>query len=76
MPVPASAFNTFPPDTRVALQKPKLLDRVRAVARVRHPLFLSHLTVEGRVSASTQNVALCALLFRARRLSDARVGTR
>jgi integrase len=25
--------------------------------------FLSHLAVEGRVSASTQNVALCALLF-------------
>ena len=26
-------------------------------------LFLSHLAVEGRVAASTQNVALCALLF-------------
>ncbi|MFL6257571.1 MAG: integron integrase [Pyrinomonadaceae bacterium] len=78
------------------MQKPKLLDRVRAVARVRHlslrteqaysdwirrfilfhrkrhpeemgaeeiRLFLSHLAVEGHVSASTQNVALCALLF-------------
>lgn len=78
------------------MQKLKLLDRVRAIARVRHlslrteqaysdwirrfilfhkkrhpeqmgseeiRLFLSHLAVEGRVSASTQNVALCALLF-------------
>jgi site-specific recombinase XerC len=78
------------------MHKPKLLDRVRAVARVRHlslrteqaysdcirrfilyhkkrhpeemgteeiQLFLSHLAVEGQVSASTQNVALCALLF-------------
>ena len=78
------------------MQKPKLLDRVRAVARVRHlslrteqaysdqirrfilfhkkrhpeqmgaeeiRQFLSHLAVEGSVSASTQNVALCALLF-------------
>ena len=78
------------------MHKPRLLDRVRAVARVRHlslrteqaysdwirrfilfhhkrhpeemgaeeiRLFLSHLAVEGRVSASTQNVALCALLF-------------
>ena len=78
------------------MQKPKLLDRVRAVARLRHlslrteqaysdwikrfilfhkkrhpegmgaeeiRLFLSHLAVEGQVSASTQNVALCALLF-------------
>jgi integron integrase len=72
------------------------LDRVRAVARVRHlsirteqaytdwirrfilfhqkrhpsemgeeevRQFLSHLAVEGKVAASTQNVALCALLF-------------
>ena len=79
-----------------AMHKPKLLDRVRAVARLRHlslrteqaysdwikrfilfhkkrhpegmgaeeiRLFLSHLAVEGQVSASTQNVALCALLF-------------
>src|SRR5215207_9625158 len=79
-----------------AMQKPKLLDRVHAVARLRHLSlgteraysdwirrfilfhkkrhpdemgpeeirhFLSHLAVEGRVSASTQNVALCALLF-------------
>jgi integron integrase len=78
------------------MHKPKLLDRVRAVARLRHlslrteqaysdwikrfilfhkkrhpegmgaeeiRLFLSHLAVEGQVSASTQNVALCALLF-------------
>ena len=78
------------------MHKPKLLDRVRAVARVRHlslrteraysdwirrfilfhkkrhpeqmaegeiRQFLSHLAVEGNVSASTQNVALCALLF-------------
>ncbi len=93
---PASAFNTFSPDTPKAVQKPKLLDRVRAVARVRHlslrteqassdwigrfilfhrkrhpeemgseeiRQFLSHLAVEGHVSASTQNVALCALLF-------------
>src|SRR5215210_335273 len=93
---PASAFNIFPPDTSKAMQQPKLLDRVRAVARVRHlslrteqaysdwirrfilfhqkrhpeqmgaeeiRQFLSHLAVEGRVAASTQNVALCALLF-------------
>src|SRR5215204_3706372 len=79
-----------------AMQQPKLLDRVRAVARVRHlslrteqaysdwirryllfhrkrhpegmgaeeiRQFPSHLAVEGNVSASTQNVALCALLF-------------
>ena len=26
-------------------------------------LFLAHLAVEGKVAASTQNVALCALLF-------------
>jgi integron integrase len=78
------------------MEKPKLLDRVRAVARMRHlslrteqaysdwvkrfilfhrkrhpeemcveevRQFLSHLAVEGNVSASTQNVALCALLF-------------
>ena len=78
------------------MEKPKLLDSVRAVARLRHlsirteraysdwsrrfilyhrkrhpsemgvgeiRQFLSHLAVEGRVSASTQNVALCALLF-------------
>ncbi len=78
------------------MQKPKPLDRVRAVARVRHlslrteqaysdwirrfilfhkkrhpeemgteeiRQFLSHLAVEGQVAASTQNVALCALLF-------------
>jgi len=96
MPPPASAFNTFLPDTHAAMQKPKLLDRVHAVARLRHlslgteraysdwikrfilfhkkrhpeqmgadeiRLFLSHLAVEGKVAASTQNVALCALLF-------------
>jgi Phage integrase, N-terminal SAM-like domain len=78
------------------VHKPKLLDRVRSVARVRHPSirteraysdwirryilfhkkrhpsemgeeevrqFFSHLTVESKVAASTQNVALCALLF-------------
>ena len=96
MRVPASAFNTFLPDTHSAMDKPKLLDRVRATARLRHlslgteraysdwirrfilfhrkrhpaemgaeeiRLFLSHLAVDGRVAASTQNVALCALLF-------------
>lgn len=96
MHAPASAFNTFLPDTCTAMNKPKLLDRVHAVARVRHlslgteraysdwirrfilfhrkrhpeemgteevRQFLSHLAVEGRVAASTQNVALCALLF-------------
>lgn len=78
------------------MSKPKLLDRVHAVARVRHlslgteraysdwikrfilfhkkrhpeemgsdeiGQFLSHLAVESRGAASTQNVALCALLF-------------
>ena len=78
------------------MEKPKLFDRVRAVARVRHlslrteqaysdwikryilfhhkrhpeemgtqeiGQFLSYLAVDGKVAASTQNVALCALLF-------------
>lgn len=36
MPPPASAFNTFPPDTPKAMQKPEPLDRVRSVARLRH----------------------------------------
>jgi integron integrase len=78
------------------MNKPKLLDRVRSAARLRHlslrteeayadwikrfilfhgkrhpsemgageiRQFLSHLAVDGRVSASTQNQALCALLF-------------
>ena len=77
-------------------RKPKLLEQVRAVARLRHlslktedayvarikqfilfhkkrhPLelgaaevraYLSHLAVNRQVAASTQNVALCALLF-------------
>jgi len=77
-------------------QKPKLLEQVRAVARVRHlslrteeayvarirqfilfhgkrhpsemaeteiRQYLTHLAVNERVAASTQNVALCALLF-------------
>ena len=74
MPPPASAFNTFLPDTPKAVGQPKLLDRVRAVAGLRHlslrteqaysgsirRFILSHLAVEGRVAASTQNVALCA----------------
>jgi integron integrase len=96
MRAPASAFNTFLPDTHEVMDKPKLLDRVHAVARLRHlslgteraysdwikrfilfhrkrhpeemgaqeiRIFLSHLAVEGKVAASTQNVALCALLF-------------
>jgi hypothetical protein len=78
------------------MQKPKLLDEVRNVARLKHlsrstetayisfirhfiffhhkrrPLemgaeeiraFLSHLAVERRVAASTQNAAFSALLF-------------
>ena len=78
------------------MRQPKLLDRVRSVARLRHlspstertysdwirrlilfhrkrhpsemgskeiRQFLSHLAVAGQVSASTQNQALCALLF-------------
>jgi Phage integrase, N-terminal SAM-like domain len=36
MPAPAGAFNTFPPDAPEPMHKPKFLDRVRAVARVRH----------------------------------------
>jgi integron integrase len=77
-------------------REPKLLDRVRASARVRHlslrtertyvqwirryilfhgkrhpaemgeveiNTFLTHLAVEGKVSASTQTQALCAILF-------------
>src|SRR5919205_3774290 len=78
------------------MTKPRLLDRVHSVARVRHlsigteraytdwikrfilfhkkrhpqemgadeiRQFLSHLAVDGKVAASTQNVALCAILF-------------
>jgi integron integrase len=78
------------------MSKPRLLDRVHSVARVRHlslgteraysdwirryiifhrkrhpeemgveeiRQFLSHLAVDGNVAASTQNVALCAILF-------------
>jgi hypothetical protein len=78
------------------MTQPKLLEQVRAVARLRHfslsteeayrhwirrfilfhrkrhpaemgadhiRQFLSHLSVTGRVSASTQNQAPCALLF-------------
>ena len=78
------------------MEKLRLLDRVRSVARLRHlslgtekayadwirrfilyhrkrhpsemgaeeiRQFLSHLAVEGKIAASTQNVALCALLF-------------
>jgi hypothetical protein len=33
---PASAFNTFLPDTRTFMDKPKLFDRVHSVARLRH----------------------------------------
>jgi site-specific recombinase XerD len=77
-------------------KRPRLLDQVRGVARVKHlslrteeayvarirqcilfhgkqhpaqlgvgeiRAFLSHLAVNDRVAASTQNVALCALLF-------------
>lgn len=36
MPPPASAFNTFLSDTHDAMDKPKLLDRVHAVARLCH----------------------------------------
>jgi integron integrase len=86
----------FWPAHSEAMQQPKLLDRLRGVARLRHlslrteqaysdwvrrfvlfhgkrhpkemgveevRQFLSHLAVEGRISASTQNQALCALLF-------------
>lgn len=78
------------------VNKPKLLDRVRATARMRHlslrtedayvarirqfilfhqkrhpaemgadeiAAYLTHLAVNDHVAASTQNVALCALLF-------------
>lgn len=78
------------------MNRPRLLDRVRATARLRHlslrteeayadwirrfilfhgkrhpsemgldeiRQFLSHLAVERRIAASTQNQALCALLF-------------
>jgi len=79
-----------------AVREPKLLDRVREAARVRHlslrtertyvqwirryilfhgkrhpaemaeveiNAFLTHLAVKGKVSASTQTQALCAILF-------------
>ncbi len=36
MPVPASAFNTFLPDAFPAVEKPRLLDLVHAVARMPH----------------------------------------
>ena len=104
MRAPASAFNTFLPDTHQAVDKPKLLDRVHAVARLRHlspgaeraysdwirrfilshkkrhpermgaeeiRLSLPHRAVDGNVSASTQNVALCALLLLYRVITEA-----
>jgi len=50
--------------------QPKLLDRVRDRCRVRHlsmsmkvSAFLIHLAVDGHMAASTQNLALSALLF-------------
>ena len=88
-------------------QEPKLLDRVRSAARVRHlslrtekayaqwirryilfhgkrhpsemgeaeiNAFLTHLAVEGKVSASTQTQALCALLFLYRAVLGREVG--
>jgi integrase len=87
-------------------REPKLLDRVREAARVRHlsrterayaqwvrryilfhgkrhpaeigeaeiNAFLTHLAVEGRVSASTQTQALCAILFLYRTVLGREVG--
>ena len=88
-------------------KEPKLLDRIREAARVRHlslrtekayvqwakryilfhgkkhpqemgeaeiNAFLTHLAVEGRVSASTQTQALCALLFLYRTVLSRDVG--
>lgn len=88
-------------------KEPKLLDRMREAARVRHlslrtekayvhwakryilfhgkkhpqemgeaeiNAFLTHLAVEGRVSASTQTQALCALLFLYRTVLSREVG--
>jgi integron integrase len=88
-------------------REPKLLDRVREAARVRHMslrtektyvqwirryilfhgkrhpadmveaeinAFLTHLAVDGRVSASTQTQALCALLFLYRTVLEREVG--
>lgn len=88
-------------------KEPKLLDRIREAARVRHlslrtekayvhwarryilfhgkrhpqemgeaeiNAFLTHLAVEGRVSASTQTQALCALLFLYRTVLSREVG--
>lgn len=96
MPRPPARLNTFLTRTPIAMQQPRLLECVRAVARLRHlslrteqaysdwirrfvlfhgkrhpsemgveevRQFLSHLAVDGKVSASTQNQALCALLF-------------
>jgi integron integrase len=87
---------TDPTSTVSSSKEPRLLDRVREAARVRHlslrtektyvqwirryilfhgkrhpgemgeaeiNAFLTHLAVEGRVSASTQTQALCAVLF-------------
>ena len=42
--------------------KPKLLDQLRQAIRTRHS-YLTHLAIGRRVSASTQNQALCAILF-------------
>lgn len=59
---------------------PRLLDQVRAAARLRHPRdlgaeevrdFLSYLVTERNVAASTQNQALAALLFLYRTVLDA-----
>src|SRR5437764_2399752 len=95
--------STVPGETR----EPRLLDRVREAARVRHlsprtektyvhwirryilfhdkrhpqemgeaeiNAFLTHLAVAGRVSASTQTQALCALLFLYRNVLNRDVG--
>ena len=43
-------------------QKPKLLDQLRQAIRTRHS-YLTHFATARRVSASTQNQALCAILF-------------
>src|SRR5262245_43735267 len=86
----------LPPEPSLPPRQPRLLDRVRQAARVRHysyrteeayvqwirrfvlyhgkrhpqemgaaqmNAFLTHLAVQGRVSASTQNQAFSALLF-------------
>jgi integron integrase len=74
-----SAFATFAPTIR----RPRRVERVDFHRHVRHPAemaepeinaFLTHLAIDRKVSASTQNQALSALLFLYRQVLGRRIG--